>query len=175
MSEGTKLYMNKPKKSQLKQKASSTQTPSSSSSSSMASSTSTAATKPAPPAPPAKEPFLRRYRFMLPMLLAVNLSIGAYLYMRTKNKDPVIEMEEVPSAPVVTSTESTKIAEKLVTPPVVQPVMEPISDNDKREIFKWILEEKRKLKPKDPEEKRRIDEEKAILKQFIRAKSIPSL
>lgn len=69
------LYVHVSITAQLKQKASSTQTPSSSSSS-MASSTSTAATKPAPPTPPAKEPFLRRYRFMLPMLLAVNLSIG---------------------------------------------------------------------------------------------------
>jgi hypothetical protein len=37
------------------------------------------------------------------------------------------------------------------------------------------LEEKRKIKPKDREEKKQIDEEKAILKQFIRAKSNPSL
>lgn len=99
----------------------------------------------------------------------------AYLYMRTKKKDPITEMEEIPSAPMATATESAKPAEKLVTPPVVQPVMKPISDNEKREIFQWILDEKRKLKPKDPEEKRRIDEEKAILKQFIRAKTIPSL
>ena len=33
----------------------------------------------------------------------------------------------------------------------------------------------RKIKPKDPEEKKRIDEDKAILKQFIRVKPIPSI
>uniref|UniRef100_A0A7N2LM80 RNA helicase n=1 Tax=Quercus lobata TaxID=97700 RepID=A0A7N2LM80_QUELO len=38
-----------------------------------------------------------------------------------------------------------------------------------------MLEERRKIKPKDPEEKECIDEEKATLKQFIRAKPIPSV
>ncbi|VFQ65457.1 unnamed protein product [Cuscuta campestris] len=174
-SDGSKLYRNKPKKSRLKQQASP---------SPMTSSTPPPMTpytpppaKPAPPSPPAKEPFLRRYRFLIPMLLAVNFSIGAYIYTRTKKKDTAIEMEETPPSPsVVTATESATIAEKLVTPPAVQqPVKEPISENDKREILKWMLEEKRKLKPRDPEEKKRIDEDKAILKQFIRAKSIPNL
>ena len=52
---------------------------------------------------------------------------------------------------------------------------EPIPEDQQRELFKWLLEEKRKIKPKDPEEKKRIDEEKAILKQFIRVKPIPSI
>ncbi|GMN53124.1 hypothetical protein TIFTF001_022269 [Ficus carica] len=52
-------------------------------------------------------------------------------------------------------------------------VREPIPEDQQRELFKWMLEEKRKVKPKDPEEKKRIDEDKAILKQFIRAKTIP--
>lgn len=54
-------------------------------------------------------------------------------------------------------------------------VREPIPVDQQRELFKWILEEKRKIKPKDREEKKRIDEEKAILKQFIRAKSVPNV
>ncbi|CAH9066831.1 unnamed protein product [Cuscuta epithymum] len=176
MDNGSKLYMNKPKKSQLKQHASSPQTPSPPSvSPSMTSSNPTAANH-APPPPPAKEPFLRRYRFIFPMLLAVNLAIGGYLYMRTKKKDTTaIEIQETPIPSVVTATESATIADKLVIPPALQPVREPISEKDKRDILKWMLEEKRKLKPKDPEEKRRIDEDKAILKQFIRAKSIPNL
>ena len=44
-----------------------------------------------------------------------------------------------------------------------------------RKLFKWMLEEKMKIKPKDPDEKKHIDEEKAILKQFFQAKSIPSV
>uniref|UniRef100_A0A7N0VLX0 Uncharacterized protein n=1 Tax=Kalanchoe fedtschenkoi TaxID=63787 RepID=A0A7N0VLX0_KALFE len=44
-----------------------------------------------------------------------------------------------------------------------------------RELFKWILDERRKLKPKDAAEKKRIDAEKAVLKQFIRAQSVPSI
>ncbi|KAF2301047.1 hypothetical protein GH714_019591 [Hevea brasiliensis] len=60
-------------------------------------------------------------------------------------------------------------------PTIAEPVKlhEPIPENQQRELYKWILEEKRKVKPKDPQEKRRVDEDKAILKQFIRAKSIP--
>lgn len=50
-----------------------------------------------------------------------------------------------------------------------------IPDEQQREIFKWMLEEKRKLRPKDPLERKQIDEEKAILKQFLRAESIPKI
>lgn len=67
--------------------------------------------------------------------------------------------------------------EPSVPPTIIEPVKvrEPIPEDQQRELFKWILEEKRKVKPKDPKEKKRIDEEKAILKQFIRAESIPQL
>lgn len=54
-------------------------------------------------------------------------------------------------------------------------VPDPIPEDQQRELFKWLLEEKRKVKPKSPEEKKRIDEEKAILKQFIRAQHIPKI
>nr|GEW57454.1 casein kinase 1-like protein HD16 [Tanacetum cinerariifolium] len=65
----------------------------------------------------------------------------------------------------------------VVTSAVVEPikVQEPVPLDQQHELFKWILEEKRKLKPKGLGEKKRIDEEKAILKQLTRAKSIPSL
>ena len=52
---------------------------------------------------------------------------------------------------------------------------ESIPEDQQHELFKWMLEERRKIKPKDPEEKECIDEEKATLKQFIRAKPIPSI
>lgn len=59
--------------------------------------------------------------------------------------------------------------------PVTMPadVRAPIPEEQQREVFKWMLEEKRKMKPKDAMEKKQIDEEKDILKQFLRAKSIP--
>lgn len=64
--------------------------------------------------------------------------------------------------------------EPLVSPPVVK-VREPIPEEQQRQLFQWILEEKRKLKPKDKQQKKQIDEEKAILKHFINAESIPQL
>ncbi|KAJ8560930.1 hypothetical protein K7X08_027120 [Anisodus acutangulus] len=105
---------------------------------------------------------------------------SAYLFMRTKKKDVRTEAGEVSDVPSsVSSTAAiTAVAENQATvPALVQPavVHEPIPQEQQWELLKWILEEKRKLKPKDPEEKMRIDEEKALLKQFIRSKSIPSL
>ena len=80
----------------------------------------------------------------------------------------------------VTSNPTSLVSTASVTDPlpaVIEPVKarEPVPLDQQLELFKWILEEKRKVKTKSPEEKKRIDEEKAILKQFIRAKSIPSL
>ena len=95
--------------------------------------------------------------------------------MRTRKNNTVIEEKEV--APPVETTAPVPVTEKpLPSPPITAPVKlrDPIPENQQREIFKWLLEEKRKAKPSNPEEKKRIDEEKAILKQFIRASSIPT-
>lgn len=102
----------------------------------------------------------------------------AYIFMRTKKKDTSVTEEEEakdsPSTPVSTTAATTAV---ITEKPVAEFVKlrEPIPADQQRELFKWILEEKRKAKPKDPEEKKLIDEEKATLKQFIRAKSIPSI
>lgn len=100
-----------------------------------------------------------------------------YLFMRTKKKEGGDE-GEVPT-PVSTKAATTSpVAEKPLPLPTITGAVktrEPIPENQQRELFRWILEEKRKAKPKDPEGKKRLDEEKAILKQFIRAKSIPSI
>ncbi|XP_024979878.1 uncharacterized protein LOC112516872 [Cynara cardunculus var. scolymus] len=180
--ETPKLYVHKPKKAQLKkhlqqqQQQQSRPSPSPvSSSSSMASQSTTVSSSSSsvPPAPP-KESFARRYRFLWPLLLAVNFSVGAYLFMRTKKKENI--EEEVAAA--ISPPPSAALGNTSTSAPaVIEPVklLEPIPLDQQRELYKWMLEEKRKLKPKDPEEKKRIDEEKAILKKFIRAKSIPSL
>ncbi|XP_031248293.1 uncharacterized protein LOC116106079 [Pistacia vera] len=185
--EAPKLYTNKPKKAQLKQFqeqqkgkvfASSTPIPRPSSSSAAAASYTMGSSSAASPPPPPKESFARRYKFLWPLLLTVNLAVGAYIFMRTKKKDISITEEEgakdVPSTPAsTTAATAAVITEKPVSEFVK--LREPIPVDQQRELFKWILEERRKVKPKDPEEKKHIDEEKAILKQFIRAKSIPSI
>ncbi|XP_077210098.1 uncharacterized protein LOC143845604 [Tasmannia lanceolata] len=173
MSDGPKLYTNKPKKGQLKPKAKDYSTPvPNPSTPKMESSQST-------PPPPPKESFARRYKFLWPLLLTVNLAVGAYLFMRTGNKDTGTEAEEVaqevPSAPVEST--AVPVPEKtLAVPIVVEPIKvhKPIQENEQRQLFKWMLEEKRNTKPENASEKKCIDEEKAILKQFIRAKSIPT-
>ncbi|MED6194726.1 hypothetical protein PIB30_031141 [Stylosanthes scabra] len=169
MSEGDqtpKLFTNKPKKDQIKRHQKTapmgTQTPG-------------AAAAPPPPPPPPKESFFRRHKFLLPVLLAVNLAIGV-AYFRTKKKDTSVEEED--ASPISTKDTTSHVTETTVTlPSVTTPVVkrEPIPEDQQRELLKWILEEKRKIKPKDAEEKKRIDEEKALLKQFIRSKSIPQI
>ena len=67
---------------------------------------------------------------------------------------------------------NTEAAVSLPAPVKVWP---PIPEHEQRELYKWILEEKRKVKPINSAEKKKIDEEKALLKQIIRAESIPSL
>ncbi|XP_023548106.1 uncharacterized protein LOC111806841 isoform X1 [Cucurbita pepo subsp. pepo] len=181
--EPPKLYANKPKKAQVKQFQEQHKVMSASSSSSPAppASSNTAATSSSSssslPQPP-KESFARRYKFLWPMLLTVNLAVGAYLFMRTKKQDEqVTEEEAAPDSAKTAKIAAPVVEESFAKPAIVEPVKvrEPIPVDQQRELFKWILEEKRKIKPKDREEKKRIDEEKAILKEFIRAKSIPNL
>ncbi|KAG1346348.1 hypothetical protein COCNU_06G001770 [Cocos nucifera] len=143
-------------------------------SSSSSKSSSTAASTPPPPPPPsaAKKGFFRR---ILPLFLAANLGVGVYVLTRTSMKQPADKDEQVPSqvvSPGAPVPEKKSSAEPLPTPIKMLP---PIPEHEQRQLFKWILEEKRKVKPSDPAEKKKIDEEKALLKQFIRSKSIPSL
>ncbi|XP_045787851.1 uncharacterized protein LOC123883165 [Trifolium pratense] len=169
-SDPPKLYSHKPKKAQLKQFRG--QPP--------LMGTQTAPPPPPPPPPPQpKEPFIRRYKFLWPMLLAVNLGLGVYLFTRTNTKKTDTEEEEKEATPIsVKDTTKAPVAETSVSlPPTANPVIkrEPIPENQQRELFKWILEEKRKIKPKNAEEKRKIDEEKALLKNLLQSKSIPSI
>ncbi|KAG6575480.1 hypothetical protein SDJN02_24194 [Cucurbita argyrosperma subsp. argyrosperma] len=178
--EPPKLYANKPKKAQVKQFQEQHKVMSASSSSSPAppASSNTASTSSSSLPQPPKESFARRYKFLWPMLLTVNLAVGAYLLMRTKKQDEqVTEEEAAPDSAKTAKIAAPVVEESFAKPAIVEPVKvrEPIPVDQQRELFKWILEEKRKIKPKDREEKKRIDEEKAILKEFIRAKSIPNL
>ncbi|KAK6911899.1 hypothetical protein RJ641_023992 [Dillenia turbinata] len=118
-------------------------------------------------------------RLLVDEHLRQNHNLIWHMHLNKKETDTEGEVAaDVPSTPVSTKTVTTTPVEEKPLPaaPIAEPVKprEPIPENQQRELFKWLLEEKRKVKPKDPEEKKRIDEEKAILKQFIRAKSIPS-
>lgn len=104
--------------------------------------------------------------------------------MRTKKPESSITKEEKVPKEIPSSTATATIAaviEQPRAPPAATPIAEvvkprePIPQDQQQKLFKWILEEKRKIKPKDKEEKQRINEEKAILKHFIRAKSVPSI
>ncbi|CAK9134955.1 unnamed protein product [Ilex paraguariensis] len=130
---------------------------------------------------PPKESVAQRYKFVWRFLLISNLALGAYMFARARKKDTSVVEEtkaaaKVPSSPITTVAPPTP-DEPVFSPPITEPVkaLQPIPEDEQRELFKWILEEKRKINPKDPGEKRRIDEEKRILKQFIRAESIPKL
>ncbi|KAB5574331.1 hypothetical protein DKX38_001525 [Salix brachista] len=101
-----------------------------------------------------------------------------YLFMRTKKKDTDQEEEVSSKTPSSTPSTSAPVSDKIMPSPIISEAVklcEPVREDQQRELFKWILEEKRKVKPKDSEERKRIDDEKAILKQFIRAKSIPGI
>ncbi|CAN7096192.1 unnamed protein product [Brassica rapa subsp. narinosa] len=83
-----------------------------------------------------------------------------------KHDDPLFEFADAAADELVfqgAASEPVKVARK------------PIPEDEQRELFKWILEEKRKTEPKDRKDKKRIDEEKAVLKQFIRAERVPKL
>ncbi|KAI3893094.1 hypothetical protein MKW92_002090 [Papaver armeniacum] len=79
-----------------------------------------------------------------------------------------------------TTTKTAPISEQTVTD-LVNPIAHlvnpetPIPLERQLELYKWILEEKRKVKPISAEEKKKLDEEKEILEAFIRSKSIPSI
>lgn len=105
---------------------------------------------------------------------------AAYLFMRTKNKETDQESEVAAETQSPASKQaSPALPENAVpvSPIVASPplkVREPIPEEDQRKLFQWMLEEKRKVKAANPEEKKRLDEEKATLKHFIRSKSISS-
>ncbi|XP_076912848.1 uncharacterized protein LOC143571251 [Bidens hawaiensis] len=100
----------------------------------------------------------------------------AYLFMRTKKNEDIEENVTVVTSTSASATSTATVTDSITSQPVVvEPakVHQPILFDQQREIFKWILEEKRKIKPKNAEGKMKIDEEKAILKQSNRATSIP--
>ncbi|CAJ1941694.1 unnamed protein product [Sphenostylis stenocarpa] len=128
-----------------------------------------------PPAPPPLPPtglLMKRCKFIWRLLLLSNLALGAFLFASAKRRDSVEITRrtalkshkgkasvEVPPEPI-TSSIDLNCDDFFV--PVTTPVQmrAPIPEEQQREIFQWMLEEKRKLKPKNPVERKQIDEEK---------------
>ncbi|KAK2645392.1 hypothetical protein Ddye_020587 [Dipteronia dyeriana] len=127
--------------------------------------------KPEDPPLSSKESFMKRYKPVWRFFLVFNIGLAGYIFAKERMRKLSLEVNKAAE-----SVEDSKAAVEM-EPTVIEPVKvrDPIPAEQQQELFKWILEEKRKVKPKDMEEKKRIDEEKAILKQFIRAKSIPQL
>ncbi|XVF35014.1 hypothetical protein REPUB_Repub18cG0108500 [Reevesia pubescens] len=138
-----------------------------------------------------KESRINRYKPIWRILLISNLALGAYMFAKARKKNSSI-MDNKPAKseadhvkgeteadvsldPVTTDPVATALVheEPPILPVISKPSLEPIPEDQQRELFKWILEEKRKVKPNDPEERKRINEEKAVLKQFIRVESLP--
>ncbi|WVZ69960.1 hypothetical protein U9M48_018672 [Paspalum notatum var. saurae] len=145
--------------------------------------------KPDPTAPP-QAPSAARVAFMrriFPFLLATNVFVGVYVFAKTYKRDQEKKKAEAAAATVaaLSSPESatTANAKAPVPPPAPAPapapapkrVLPPLSDDEQRQVYKWMLEEKRKIKPRNAAEKKTINEEKALLKEFIKAESLPKL
>ncbi|KAI3443642.1 hypothetical protein Pfo_000307 [Paulownia fortunei] len=125
------------------------------------------------------EPAVKRYKFLWRVFLIFNFALGAYMFAQPGKKERGKEKSEAPAevASIPAAVTAPAQEEPVFSPPTTRPVIvrQPVPEDQQREIFKWMLEEKRKVKPQNREEKQRIDEEKAILKEFIRSKSIPSI
>ncbi|CAL9112302.1 unnamed protein product, partial [Musa hybrid cultivar] len=95
-----------------------------------------------------------------------------YVLLRTSKKESTEKDEEavgeVPASPVATIKPVIPDKEQVVgSIPAPLKVLPPIAEQEQRELFQWILEEKRKVKPGDRAEKKKIDEEKALLKHCL--------
>ncbi|KAJ1284040.1 hypothetical protein BS78_03G173000 [Paspalum vaginatum] len=147
--------------------------------------------KPDPTAPPqapsaARVVFMRR---IFPFLLATNVFIGVYVFAKTYKRDQEKKNAEAAAAvatvaalssPAGATTANAKAPAPSPAPapapaPAPKRVLPPLSDDEQRQVYKWMLEEKRKIKPHSAAEKNRINEEKALLKEFIQAESLPKL
>ncbi|KAL9224704.1 hypothetical protein vseg_000715 [Gypsophila vaccaria] len=151
-----------------------------------------------PPTPPLKPPSsslssaipeiptarIQRYKLAWRVFMIGNLGLGAYIFARAKMKASNVKTEKTlqksplppPTTPepTVETVEEPEIAPSTPIADLVR-VSEPVPEEKQREIFKWILDEKRKMKPRNKDDKKRIDDEKAILKMFIRSEAVPPI
>ena len=105
---------------------------------------------------------------------------SVYVFAKTYKRDQEKKNAQAAAAAAAALSSpaiATAKAEDPVPAPAPAPkiVRPPLSEDEQRQVYKWMLEEKRKIKPRDAAEKKKINEEKALLKEFIRAQSLPRL
>jgi hypothetical protein len=108
--------------------------------------------------------------------MLVTVYVFAKTYKRDQEKKNAQVTAAAAAAAALSSQASTTAKAPDPTPaPVPKRVLPPLSEDEQRHLYKWMLEEKRKIKPRNATEKNKINEEKALLKEFIRAESLPRL
>lgn len=130
---------------------------------------------PKAPQPAVKGAFMRR---VFPFLLATNVFIGVYVFAKTYKRDQDKKNAEAAAAAdaaAALASPPAPIPEPAEHAPPPKRVLQSLSQDEQRQIYKWMLEEKRKIKPQNAAEKTKINEEKALLKEIIRAESLPRL
>ncbi|MED6136493.1 hypothetical protein PIB30_056583 [Stylosanthes scabra] len=145
---------------------------------------------PPPPPQPVTTLLMRRCKIAWRLLLLFNFTLGAYLFARAqlrelkenrgrkahrlnKDKGRTSAEAEVPHQDPIKDSMEWNYDDLLVPATTPVAVRNPLLEEQQREVLQWMLQEKRKVKPKDKAEKKQIDDEKAILKRFLRAESIP--
>ncbi|CAM0881459.1 unnamed protein product [Alopecurus aequalis] len=123
------------------------------------------------PQPAVKGAIMRR---VFPFLLATNVFIGVYVFAKTYKRDQDKKNAEAAAAAALSSPPAA-IAKPAEPAPPPKRVLPPLSQDEQRQVYKWMLDEKRKIKPQNGAEKTKINEEKALLKEIIRAESLPRL
>jgi zona occludens toxin (predicted ATPase) len=121
--------------------------------------------------------FTESYFHTVSLFLLHAVYVFAKTYKRDQEKKNA-QTAAAAAAVVALSSPAAPAAETVdPTPPTPPPkrVLPPIPEDEQRQVYKWMLEEKRKIKPRNAAEKNKINEEKALLKEFIRAESLPRL
>lgn len=112
-------------------------------------SSSTPTSTPPPPPPPPSAGKERLLRGLFPLVFAVNIGLGVYIFTRASKKQSaekdVETAKKVPSSPVVST--GAIVTEKTISTEVPGPkeALPPVPEHEQHELFNWILEEKRKV------------------------------
>lgn len=114
--------------------------------------------------------------------MLTSLLHAVYVFAKTYKRDQDKKNAQTAAAAAAAAklssptSEPAKVADPIPPPaPAPKRVLPPVCEEDQRQLYKWMLEEMRKIKPRDAAEKKKINDEKALLKEFIRTESLPRL
>ncbi|XP_024519058.1 uncharacterized protein LOC112342072 [Selaginella moellendorffii] len=113
-----------------------------------------------------RQSLLLKLRGFVGVFLVINVCIGGYLIAKTTPKSSKKQRAQKKDA-----AESPPAAQ---APPARVPHRK-VTANEQRQLFQWMLDEKRKIKPANSIEKARIDDDKKVLKQFLRSTNLPQI